>query len=102
MPAAAAALSPSAFIDLLVAITGPRGVITAEGDMAPYLEDWRKLYRGHALAVVRPASTDEVAAIVRLCAGAGVAVVPQGAIPAWLVVPCPMAMPGRSCSNWVG
>ncbi|GGB35885.1 D-2-hydroxyacid dehydrogenase [Tistrella bauzanensis] len=78
MPAAAAALSPSAFIDLLVAITGPRGVITAEGDMAPYLEDWRKLYRGHALAVVRPASTDEVAAIVRLCAGAGVAVVPQG------------------------
>jgi FAD/FMN-containing dehydrogenase len=46
--------------------------------MAGYLTDWRNAYAGTAAAVVRPASTDEVARVMRLCHRAGVAVVPQG------------------------
>ena len=46
--------------------------------MAPYLVDERDRYHGKAAMVVRPASTDEVAAIVRLCNEHAVPVVPQG------------------------
>lgn len=46
--------------------------------MAPHLADWRGRYLGAARCVVRPASTEEVAAVVRVCAQAGVAMVPQG------------------------
>src|SRR5437870_4082270 len=65
-------------IDLLRARLGPRGVLTDPADTAPYCEDWRRLYRGRTPAVLRPASTEEVADAVRLCAGHGVAIVPQG------------------------
>ncbi|MFG6413431.1 FAD-binding oxidoreductase [Roseateles sp. DC23W] len=47
-------------------------------DLAAYENDWRKRYIGRALAVARPASTDEVAAVMRLCHEHRVAVVPQG------------------------
>jgi FAD/FMN-containing dehydrogenase len=40
--------------------------------------DWRKRERGKSLAVVRPASTAQVAAVVQACAAAGVSIVPQG------------------------
>jgi FAD/FMN-containing dehydrogenase len=62
----------------LAQITGPRGLLTDPADIAPYAEDWRRLYRGHTAAVLRPADTDELAACVRACAAAGVAIVPQG------------------------
>jgi FAD/FMN-containing dehydrogenase len=68
----------AALLDDLRAIAGERAVLTDPLDMAAYLEDWRRLYRGRALAVLRPASTDDVAAMVRRCAAAGVAIVPQG------------------------
>ena len=57
---------------------GAGGLLTEAADIAPYGTDWRSLYRGRAAAVVRPASTAEVAEVVRLCAGARVALVPQG------------------------
>jgi FAD/FMN-containing dehydrogenase len=57
---------------------GSQHVTTAKGDQEPYVVDWRGRYHGRALAVVKPASTEQVAAVVRLCAGQGVAVVPQG------------------------
>ena len=57
---------------------GPAGILEGAADTAPYAEDWRKLYRGRTPAVVRPASTAELAAVVKLCAAAGVAIVPQG------------------------
>ncbi len=44
----------------------------------PYAVDWRERYRGRPFAVVRPGSTGEVAAVVRLCAQAGIPVIPQG------------------------
>ena len=46
--------------------------------MAPAGQDWRGLYNQPPLAVLRPASTDELAACVRLCTAGGVAMVPQG------------------------
>jgi FAD/FMN-containing dehydrogenase len=65
-------------IDRLAAIVGARHVIGPDGDQEPYLVDWRGRYRGEALAVVKPATTAEVAAVVKLCAAEGIAVVPQG------------------------
>ena len=43
----------------------------------PYLREWRGLYHGAAAAVVAPASTEEVAAVVRACAEARIGIVPQ-------------------------
>ncbi|HEY1391789.1 MAG TPA: FAD-binding oxidoreductase, partial [Methylibium sp.] len=48
------------------------------GDLSAYEIDWRKRYRGRALAVVRPADAAEVAAVVRACAAHGASLVPQG------------------------
>ena len=53
-------------------------VLTDPADTAPFLLDWRKRMRGRALAVVQPADTDEVAALVRWCAAQRVPIVPQG------------------------
>jgi FAD/FMN-containing dehydrogenase len=68
---------PDLLVDALVAIVGAANVFTSEADCAPYEEDWRGRYRGRARCVVRPASTEEVAAVVRCSAAAGVPMVPQ-------------------------
>ena len=52
--------------------------VLTEGDLSAYEVDWRKRYRGRALAVVRPGSTSEVAAVVRACAEHGTGLVAQG------------------------
>ncbi|KIL97111.1 D-2-hydroxyglutarate dehydrogenase [Paramagnetospirillum magnetotacticum MS-1] len=65
-------------IDQLAAIVGPGNVITDSNDLAPYLVEERGLYHGAALAVVRPNSTAQVAEVVKLCASAGIPMVPQG------------------------
>ncbi len=50
-----------------------------EGGTDPAFEqDWRRRWHGRARAIVRPASTTEVARVVSLCADRGVPVVPQG------------------------
>lgn len=67
-----------AFAAALATIVGPAHVLTVPGDTARYTSDWRRNFPGSARAVVRPASTQEVARVVTLCAAAGVAVVPQG------------------------
>lgn len=66
------------FLQLLRGIVGTSHVLIDAFEIAPYCTDWRGRYRGAPLAVVRPANTAEVAAIVRACAAAGVAIVPQG------------------------
>jgi FAD/FMN-containing dehydrogenase len=65
------------FFAALREAVGAAQVLT-DGDLSAYELDWRRRWRGRALAVVRPASTAEVAAVVRACAAAGVAIVPQG------------------------
>jgi FAD/FMN-containing dehydrogenase len=72
-----AAATPS-ILERIGAIVGPQGLITDPRDLEPYLEDWRGFFRGMAPAVVRPASTDQVAAVVKICAETGTAIVPQG------------------------
>lgn len=57
---------------------GARHVWTDPDRMAPHLREGRGRWQGEALAVVHPASTAEVAACVRACAAAGVAIYPQG------------------------
>ena len=64
----------------LADIVGAAHVLTAPEDTKPYLTDWRRQYTGPAECVVRPASTQEVARAVALCAREEVAVVPQGGI----------------------
>ena len=65
-------------LEQLKKIVGPNGLTTDPHAMAPSLKDWRGAVEGSALAVVSPASTAEVAAVVKACADAKVAIVPQG------------------------
>jgi FAD/FMN-containing dehydrogenase len=69
---------PDTFAERLAAIVGTQHVLSTNSVMAPFLVDHRGRYRGQARAVVKPASTAEVAAIVSTCAAAGVPMVAQG------------------------
>ena len=69
---------PEDLLPALHDVLGEAGLITDAERMQSYLSDWRNAYRGQAAAVLRPGTTEEVAAAVRLCAQAGVALVPQG------------------------
>ena len=64
-------------LEALAAAVGPGQVLT-DGDLSAFELDWRKRYRGKALAVVRPGSAAEVGAVVKACAAHGASVVPQG------------------------
>ncbi len=69
----------SALIAQLRQICGASNVLTHDAaDLSAWEQDWRKRHRGRALAVVRPGSTAEVAAVVKACAAAGTSIVPQG------------------------
>ncbi|MBM3363787.1 MAG: FAD-binding oxidoreductase [Betaproteobacteria bacterium] len=61
----------------LSAICGAAHVLS-QGDLSAWEADWRKRKRGKALAVARPASTEEVAAVVQACARHGAPIVTQG------------------------
>ncbi|MBD8050757.1 FAD-binding oxidoreductase [Limnohabitans radicicola] len=68
-------------ISTLRGICGDAHVLTHDDpttDLSAWEQDWRKRSRGQALAVVRPASTAEVAAVVKACAAASTSIVPQG------------------------
>ncbi|MBC7502000.1 MAG: FAD-binding oxidoreductase [Herminiimonas sp.] len=66
------------FLDDCRAAIGAQNVLTDPADMAAYLTDWRRRFTGNARAVMRPGTTDEVAAIIVLCNRDQVPVVPQG------------------------
>ena len=65
-------------LERIRSIVGPGGLISSPDETAPYATDWRKRYRGKTLAVVRPGSTAEVAAVVRACSDSLTGIVPQG------------------------
>jgi FAD/FMN-containing dehydrogenase len=68
-------------LEQLRQIVGTSNVLTHDDpatDLIAWEQDWRRRERGRALAVVRPANTPEVAAVVKACAAAGVSMVPQG------------------------
>jgi FAD/FMN-containing dehydrogenase len=62
----------------LTAAVGERHVLLDDDVRAPFEVDWTGRYRGRARAVVRPADTDEVAAVICACAAHGATIVPQG------------------------
>jgi FAD/FMN-containing dehydrogenase len=66
------------FLQRSRAIVGPDYVLTSQQDCAPYLTDWRGRFTGRALAVLRPKDSAQVAALVRACSDARIALVPQG------------------------
>ena len=68
----------SVLLEKIAAVVGPHGLVTDGATLEPFLIDWRQRYVGRALAMVKPASTNEVAEVVKLCAAQGTAMVPQG------------------------
>ena len=67
----------STLLNELRSALGAANVLT-DGDLSAWELDWRKRWRGKALAVLRPGSTAEVAAAVRIAAAHGASIVPQG------------------------
>jgi FAD/FMN-containing dehydrogenase len=63
---------------LLATVVGVDRVLTDAGLRASYEVDWTGRFRGQARAVVRPADTAEVAAVVRMCAEEDVPICVQG------------------------
>ena len=68
----------ASFLEKLGNILGPKGLTTDQGDIAPWLTDWRKLYVGRAAALLAPANLGEAQHVMRLLAEQGVPMVPQG------------------------
>src|SRR6187551_3418249 len=68
----------SALLERLASLLGPKGFTTDAGAMAPWLTDWRGRFHGRAAALLSPASREDLAELVALCAAEGVPLVPQG------------------------
>lgn len=71
-------LLPIVFTEAIKSAVGPKGWSTDPEEMAPYLQDWRGNYRGHSPLLIKPASTEETSAVVRLCQEHQIAITPQG------------------------
>ncbi len=72
-------MTPSAsLLNELRGVVGPNGYLDQPSDLEPFLVDHRKLYRGVTPLVLRPDSTAQVSAVMRLCNEARVGVVPVG------------------------
>ena len=69
---------PAEAVERLKAAVGRGGYLDDAADIAPFCRSWRDGWVGRVPIVLRPASTQEVARIVRICAEARVAIVPQG------------------------
>jgi FAD/FMN-containing dehydrogenase len=65
-------------LDRLRTIVGPNGYLDLPSDVEPFLTDHRKLYHGATALVLRPDSTEQIAAIMKLCNEARIGVVPVG------------------------
>lgn len=68
----------TAMLDALVPVLGRKGIVTDPAAIAPWLVDWRRRFHGAAPAILAPASTAEVAAVVAAAARHRVPLVPQG------------------------
>ena len=79
--------------DAIARIVGPTGILTGA---VRSIRGWRKLYPVARRAVVRPANTEQVADVVRLCAETDTPVVRRAAIRRWSAVRPPTKRAGRS------
>ncbi|MBW8783977.1 MAG: FAD-binding oxidoreductase [Novosphingobium sp.] len=71
-------MNETVFLERAGQLLGSRGLTRDPERLEAWLTDWRGRFTGSALAMASPASTSEVAELVRLCAAAGVPLVPQG------------------------
>ena len=71
-------LSLEAALKGIRAAVGPKGIVDDAQEIERYVTETRGMYRGRAGLVVRPASTAEVAEVVKLAAAARLPIVPQG------------------------
>lgn len=78
MPEAPTPTTTSDLKTRLLSIVGPAGLMDGAEEIAPMLVEPRGLYRGSALLVVKPASTEEVSGVVKVCAEMGIPITPQG------------------------
>jgi FAD/FMN-containing dehydrogenase len=69
-------ISPT-LLDELAAITGPKGIIREAGEMEAYMKEWRGRVVGKSPCVLLPETTEQVAAIVKLCIKHKAPLVPQ-------------------------
>ena len=67
-------------IAALDAVLPGGGLLTADEDLAPFSRDWSGDHYGRPLAVARPRSVEEAAAVMRLCSQRRIPVVPQGGL----------------------
>ena len=84
-------------ISELTCIVGANACLTAEADTESYTTDYRKLYRGNAMAVVLPATTDEVSRVMVFCHNHSIQVVPQGGNTSLMGGAVPEADPAADC-----
>jgi FAD/FMN-containing dehydrogenase len=71
-------LNRSALLETLKSVVGPQGWTSDQAELLPHLTEWRDRYHGRTSLMISPDSTAQVAAIVKACAAAGTAMVPQG------------------------
>lgn len=65
-------------LDLFRPLLDPKGIITDPDDIAPWLSDWRGRFHGASPAILAPATTQQVSAVVSLAHERGIPLVPQG------------------------
>ncbi|RCW21428.1 4-phosphoerythronate dehydrogenase (FAD-dependent) [Ciceribacter lividus] len=70
--------SANALLRQFIDIVGPAHALTAAADIEPYLVEGRGLYHGTSPLVLKPGSTEEVAAILKLASATGTPIVPAG------------------------
>ena len=68
---------PQAALEAIARAVGEKGVVGPQ-DAEPFLSEWRGRWPGEAAIIVTPATTNEVAAVVKICAEHNVAITPQG------------------------
>ncbi|MGM0583527.1 MAG: FAD-binding oxidoreductase [Pseudomonadota bacterium] len=64
-------------VERLKAALGPKGWLETPEDTTPYCTAWREGWTGRVPLVMRPASTAQVAEVVRICAETRTPIVPQ-------------------------
>ena len=57
---------------------GPKGLVTDEDELAPWQIDWSQKFTGNSKLMLKPATTEETAEVLKYCNQRKLAVVPQG------------------------
>lgn len=73
-------MAGAAFVDALIAAAGADAVQTGDAVPPRHCTDWSGVTPVQPVALVRPRSTDAVAAVLRVCSEFRVPVVPQGGL----------------------